>query len=191
MVSGLTIATTSRTDGNQRQSQTNRKRSVLLRCSRFGVRRRSTLTCCRKTRFSASSVALALKREARIPRNSLNRSVIRMRAYAVRLLRLRRIEFSVQTAAEVLELEVWRLDSLSFGFWRQPPYTRPVRIRSLGSSCARSALFLRLVVHGWPLLAQSSRPPKWQRRVCLAVIRRAPEMRSCNSCALHRLLNSD
>src|ERR1700740_2027401 len=97
MVSGLTIATTSRTDGNQRKSQTNRKRSVLLRCGRFGVRRRSTLTCCRKTRFSASSVALALKREARIPRISLNRSVIRMRAYAVRLLRLRRIEFSVHT----------------------------------------------------------------------------------------------
>jgi hypothetical protein len=55
------------------------------------------LTCCRRTRFSASSVALALKREARIPRISLNRSVIRMRAYAVRLLRLRRIEFSVHT----------------------------------------------------------------------------------------------
>src|SRR6202022_85581 len=97
MVSGLTIATTSRTDGNQRKSQTNRKRSVLLRCGRFGVRRRSTLTCCRRTRFSASSVALALKREARIPRISLNRLVIRTRAYAVRLLRLRRIEFSVHT----------------------------------------------------------------------------------------------
>jgi hypothetical protein len=77
--------------------QTNRKRSVLLRYGRFGVRRRSTLTCCRTTRFSASSVALALKREARIPKISLNRSVIRMQAYAVRLLRLRRIEFSVHT----------------------------------------------------------------------------------------------
>src|ERR1700738_340317 len=97
MVSGLTIAITSRTDGNQRYSQTNRKRSVLLRCGRFGVRRRSTLTCCRRTRFSASSVALALKREARIQRISLSRSVITMRAYAVRLLRLRRIEFSVHT----------------------------------------------------------------------------------------------
>src|SRR6201998_3038166 len=98
-VSGRTIATTARRDRNQRQSQTNTKRSVLSRCGRFGVRRRSTLTCCRKTRFSASSVALALKREARIPRISLNRSVIRMRAYAVRLLRLRRIEFSVHTGA--------------------------------------------------------------------------------------------
>src|ERR1700723_1660640 len=97
MVSGLTIATSSRTDGNQ----TNRKRSVLLRCGRFGVRRRSTLSCCRRTRFSASSVALALKREARIPRISLNRSVIRMRAYAVRLLRLRPIEFSVGTGARL------------------------------------------------------------------------------------------
>src|SRR6202022_5087893 len=64
-----------------------------------GVRRRNTLACCRRTRVSASSVALALKREARIPRISLNRSVIRMRAYAVRLLRLRRIEFSVHTGS--------------------------------------------------------------------------------------------
>jgi hypothetical protein len=46
-----------------------------------------------------------LKREARIPSISLNRSVIRMRAYAVRLLRLGRIEFSVHTghAMEVLK----------------------------------------------------------------------------------------
>src|ERR1700726_3386259 len=108
-VSGLTIATTSRTDGNQQQSQTNRKRSVLLRCGRFGVRRRSTLTCCRKTKFSGSSVALALKHEARIPRISLNRSVIRMRAYAVRLLRLRRIEFSVHTGHALPRGEVRQL----------------------------------------------------------------------------------
>src|SRR3984957_3952374 len=109
MVSGRTIATTSRTDGNQRQSQTNKKRSVLLRCGRSSVRRRSTLTCCRKTRFSASSVALALKREARIPRISLNRSVIRMRAYAVRPLRLRRIEFSVHTGAPRIHGELLKL----------------------------------------------------------------------------------
>jgi hypothetical protein len=49
-------------------------------------RQRSRLICCRRTRFSASNVALALKREARIARISLNRSAIRMRAYAVRLL---------------------------------------------------------------------------------------------------------
>jgi hypothetical protein len=57
---------------------------------------------CRKTRFSASSVALVLKRGARIPRISLNRSVIRMPAYAVPLLRLRRIEFSVHTALRLI-----------------------------------------------------------------------------------------
>jgi hypothetical protein len=69
MVSGRTIATTSRTDGIR-----------IVEVRSFGVHRRSTLTCCRRTRFSASSVALALKREARIPRISLNSSVIRMRA---------------------------------------------------------------------------------------------------------------
>jgi hypothetical protein len=42
----------------------------------------------------------ALKREARIPRISLTRSVIRMRAYGVPLLRLRRIDFSVHTGAQ-------------------------------------------------------------------------------------------
>src|ERR1700682_3014437 len=84
-------------DGRKPAIEPNKKRSVLLRCGRFGVRRRSTLTCCRRTRFSASSVALALKRKARIARISLNRSAIRMRAYAVRLLRLGRIEFAVHT----------------------------------------------------------------------------------------------
>src|ERR1700733_5235931 len=133
MVSGLTIATTSRTDGNQRQSQTNRKRSVLLRCGRFGVRRRSTLTCCRRTRFSASSVALALKLEARIPRISLNRSVIRLRAYAVRLLRLRRIEFSVHTARSFHQFRRFHRvinSNKVFGTHRSDPW-RSANYRSL------------------------------------------------------------
>src|SRR5665648_141112 len=99
------------------EPNSNRKRSVLLRCGRFGVRRRSTLTCCRKTRFSASSVALALKREARIPRIILNRSLIRMRAYAVRLLRLRRIECSVHTGKGWFN---------RFGHFRGPPRGLPV-----------------------------------------------------------------
>src|ERR1039457_6300608 len=45
--------------------------------------RRSTLICCRRTRISASSFALDLKSEARTPRISLSRSVIRPRAYPV------------------------------------------------------------------------------------------------------------
>jgi hypothetical protein len=49
-----------------------------LRC-----RRRSTLICCRRIRFSASSFALDLKSEARTPRISLNRSFIRSRTYPV------------------------------------------------------------------------------------------------------------
>jgi hypothetical protein len=52
---------------------------------------------CRRIRTSASSVALDLKCEASTPRISLNRSVIRPRAYPVRSQRLRRIEFSVHT----------------------------------------------------------------------------------------------
>jgi hypothetical protein len=87
IVSGLTIAIALRTEGNQRQSQTNRKQSILLRCGRFDARRRSTLICCRRTRISASSCALDLKSEVRTPRISLNRSIIRSRAYPVYLLR--------------------------------------------------------------------------------------------------------
>ena len=61
---------------------------------------------------AASSVALALKREARIPRISLNRSVIRMRAYAVRLLRLRRIEFSVHTADAISTISLFAVERI-------------------------------------------------------------------------------
>src|SRR5947209_6456800 len=85
-------------------SQTNRKRSILLRYGRFDARRRSTLICCRRTRISASSFALDLKSEARAPRISLNRSVIRSRAYPVFPLRLCRIQFSVHTRVNFLIL---------------------------------------------------------------------------------------
>ena len=67
--------------------QTNRKRSVLSRCGRFGARRRSTLICCRRIRISASRFALDLKSEAMTPRISLNRSIIRSQTYAVCSLR--------------------------------------------------------------------------------------------------------
>src|SRR5450759_553583 len=77
--------------------QTNRRRSVLFRSGRFGIRRRSTLICCRRTRISASSFALDLKSEATTPRISLNRSFIRSRTYAVCSLRPCRIEYSVHT----------------------------------------------------------------------------------------------
>jgi hypothetical protein len=49
----------------------------------FLCRRRSTLICCRRTRISASSFALDLKSEARTPRISMGRSVMRPRAYPV------------------------------------------------------------------------------------------------------------
>src|SRR6516162_2359984 len=58
-------------EGNQRQSQTNRKRSVLFRCARFDARRRSTLICSRRTRISASSFALDLKERSQDAENQL------------------------------------------------------------------------------------------------------------------------
>jgi hypothetical protein len=56
---------------------------------------------CRRIRFSASSFARDLQSEARTPRNSLNRSVIKPQAYPVRSRRLRRIEFSVHTGHRI------------------------------------------------------------------------------------------
>ncbi len=53
--------------------------------------------CWRRTRFSASSLALDLTSEARTPNINLSRSVIGPRDYPVRCMRLRRIEFSVHT----------------------------------------------------------------------------------------------
>jgi hypothetical protein len=76
----------------------NRRRSIFVRAGRFGIRRRSTLICCRRTRFSASSSARDLNSEARMARISLSRSVIRPRAYPVCSLRRCRIQFSVHTA---------------------------------------------------------------------------------------------
>src|SRR5258706_1943622 len=97
-VAGLTIAIAARSEGNQRYSQTKSSRSVLLRRGRFGACRRSTLTCWRRTRFSASSLALDLKSDPRTWRISLNKSIIRSQAYPVCSLRPSRIEFSVHTA---------------------------------------------------------------------------------------------
>ena len=74
----------------------------------LGIRARSqaggerwTRTDWRRIRTSASRYALDLKSEASNPRVSLSRSVIRQRGYAVRSLRLCRIEFSVHTATGI------------------------------------------------------------------------------------------
>ena len=51
----------------------NRKRSLLLRSGRFGIRRRRTLICYRRIRTLASRFALDLKSEASNPRISLGK----------------------------------------------------------------------------------------------------------------------
>jgi hypothetical protein len=54
----LTTASADRTSGNSRESPTSINRSSALKLSRFGAVRRRTRICWRRTRFSASSVAL-------------------------------------------------------------------------------------------------------------------------------------
>src|SRR5262245_53775805 len=51
-------------DGREPTIEPNEQRSVLLSCGRFDTCRRSTLSCWRRTRISATSFALGLKSEA-------------------------------------------------------------------------------------------------------------------------------
>src|SRR6266566_5826001 len=99
IVSGRRIAMAPRMEGNQQQSQTNRKRSILLSCGRFDTCRRSTLSCWRRTRISASSFALDLKSEATMWRISWSNSIIRWQDYRVAALRLAESNFRHTHAA--------------------------------------------------------------------------------------------
>src|SRR5262245_35152395 len=93
IVSGRRIAIALRTEGNQRSSQTNRKRSVLLSCGRFDTCRRSTLSCWRRIRISATSFVLGLKNEAMIGRISRRNSIIKWQGYRVSASRLAESNF--------------------------------------------------------------------------------------------------
>src|SRR5262245_48755807 len=93
IVSGRRIAIALRTEGNQRKSQRNSKRSVLLSCGRFDTCRRSTLSCWRRIRISATSFVLGLKSEAMIWRVSRSNSIIKWQGYRVSASRLAESNF--------------------------------------------------------------------------------------------------
>ncbi len=62
-VAGLMIVTASRIEGSTRYRQTNSSRSAFVSRARFGTLRRSTVSWCRRTRFSPSSRARDLNRD--------------------------------------------------------------------------------------------------------------------------------
>src|SRR6266478_2035338 len=105
IVSGRRIAIARRTEGNQRQSQTNRKRSVLLSCGRFDTCRRSTLSCWRRIRISATSFVLGLKSEAMIWRISRSNSIIKWQGYRVSASRLAESNFRYTQGAVALLID--------------------------------------------------------------------------------------
>src|SRR5262249_38071975 len=74
-------------------SQTNRKRSVLLSCGRFDTCRRSTLSCWRRIRISATSFVLGLNNETMIWRISRRNSIITWQGYRVSASRLAESNF--------------------------------------------------------------------------------------------------
>src|SRR6266436_3097328 len=69
------------------------KRSVLLSCGRFDTCRRSTLSCWRRTRISATSFVVGLKNEAMMWRISRRNSIIRWQGYRVSASRLAESNF--------------------------------------------------------------------------------------------------
>ena len=71
-VSGLTTAITFRIEGNSRDIQTKISRSMFRRHTRDWDLRLRTITCCRKTRISASSLARDFNRD-----RAMSRSLVR------------------------------------------------------------------------------------------------------------------
>src|SRR5262245_23740641 len=80
-------------DGREPTIEPNEQRSVLLSCGRFDTCRRSTLSCWRRTRISATSFVLGLKNEAMIWRISRRNSIIRWQGYRVSASRLAESNF--------------------------------------------------------------------------------------------------
>src|SRR5262249_4929754 len=68
-------------------------RTVLLSCGRFDICRRSTLSCWRRIRISATSFVLGLKNEAMIWRISRRNSIIKWQGYRVSASRLAESNF--------------------------------------------------------------------------------------------------
>jgi hypothetical protein len=75
-VSGLRIFKASSTPGAKRYSAANTKRSMLLRATRFGALRCSTLSWCRRTRISASSRVLDWNSLVSAHASNLRKSII-------------------------------------------------------------------------------------------------------------------
>src|SRR6202795_466218 len=75
-VSGLTIASASRTPGRSRWRQTKINRSIKLKVCFLGAVRRRTFICCGNVQISASSAARDRNRSATIQTMSLTRSLI-------------------------------------------------------------------------------------------------------------------
>src|SRR5262245_34462018 len=103
IVSGRRIAIALRTEGNQRKSQRNSKRSVLLSCGRFDTCRRSTLSCWRRIRISATSFVLGLKNEAMIWRISRSNPIIKWQGYRVSASRLAESNFRYTQVGSILD----------------------------------------------------------------------------------------
>ncbi len=78
-VSGRTMASASRAFGNRWQTQPRTTLSTVRNDNRLGLPRRSTTTCCRNTRISASNAARDRSRSTTIQETILQRSNILQR----------------------------------------------------------------------------------------------------------------
>src|SRR5262245_12038624 len=93
-------------DGREPTIEPNEQRSVLLSCGRFDTCRRSTLSCWRRIRISATSFVLGLKSEAMTWRISRSNSTIKWQGYRVSPSRLAESNFRyTQVVCGVVEVE--------------------------------------------------------------------------------------
>src|SRR5262245_10751814 len=104
-------------DGREPTIEPNEQRSVLLSCGRFDTCRRSTLSCWRRIRISATSFVLGLKSEAMMWRISRRNSIIKWQGYRVSASRLAESDFrytQVKARPNARGLTWHRMTSLSY-----------------------------------------------------------------------------
>src|SRR5436190_23586758 len=86
-VSGRTMVSASTMPGTRRYSPTNANRSKVPKTNLLGELRRSTLICCRRTRFSASSRARERNKPMSADHNRMKNSTMGHEHHPIRLIR--------------------------------------------------------------------------------------------------------
>src|SRR5262249_39203894 len=102
-------------DGREPTIEPNKQKAIgVVSCGRLDTCRRSTLSCWRRIRISATSFVLGLKNEAMIWRISRSTSIIKWQGYRVSASRLAESNFrytqgAARPSPHILPVLIWRL----------------------------------------------------------------------------------